>query len=236
MNASRTFSPARASSARETLEAIFKRVGWVILACAAARLAWPLLLGKLTGNDVLTIKLSLPILDALVGILLLSVRLRLASFIRWILVFGLSASLVFELLELFVTPVDLQLARLRFSPIETIGSALFSLAGFAVRYWIVLQLGRPTIHLARAAQGRPFRNMQIPIVLGVACALVSSVFYCLTIFGEDAQNAKAQALQQVGPDYNFHVKSLASSKKNRRAEVVAWNDSEMKSLQVEWSR
>jgi hypothetical protein len=241
MNATQTFSSANDSVAQTGYDAVLKRVGWVILACALAEIVWPLVAGLSNVNDFRSIHVSLPVFSAVIALaLLFSKSLRIASILRWFLVFVIAAGVTSLAFSPFLTPLGLQLAKFRIQPMQFFGDATLFTVGMVVKFWIVRELGSAVVQAARSAQGKKRRNMYIPAALGAILCFTLSVVALMILNGSAAERAKAEALNKLGPGYQLHVTNL--SLKNSRlstsswAEVTAWNENEITKILVDWNR
>jgi hypothetical protein len=58
------------------------------------------------------------------------------------------------------------------------------------------------------------------------------------LHGQSAQLAEALAMQQLGPDYRYHLSWISSTKTDHGASVsgvvTAWNDQELKTVLLHW--
>jgi hypothetical protein len=84
-----------------------------------------------------------------------------------------------------------------------------------------------------------WRNPSKGFWIGACLAIVLFVFVSVFTHGETAEEAKQRAVSQIGPGYEFHVKSVNISSDSRgkfvHAVVTAYNDEEIKQLEVRWS-
>jgi hypothetical protein len=237
---SKTFSPAHIPAPPSEYRLILKRVDWLLLASAAVDFVWPMLVGTFEGTPFREIRLSIPFLTIVFTIFLLRGNLRMASILRWCLAFSLAAIVPSIFLAPVTTPIGLLIAQWRFDFLNTLGAATVTLVTIAACLWIVLQLGSAPVNAARASQGRPWRNLYVPIALGVVFTLAAVVFTVVAANSLAKEGALQQARALVGPGYELHVSKISSKRKSgtttTRASVTAWNDSEIKVVDVDWQR
>jgi hypothetical protein len=237
---SRTFSPAHIPPPPSEYQLVFKRAGWLLLASAAIDILWPMLVGTFEGTPFREIRLSLPFLTIIIAIFLLRGNLRMASIFRWCLAFSLAASVTSIFLDPVSTPIGLRFAQWRFDFLKSFGAAALALVTIAAGLWIVWQLGSAPVNAARAAQGRPWRRLHLPVALGVILTVIAAVFAVGTANSPGQELALQQARTLVGPGYDLHVGKISSKRKsgvtNTRAKVTAWNDSEIKVVEVGWQQ
>jgi len=181
---------------------------------------------------------SFNIFAVIAGVFLLRASLRAASVVRWLAMFMLAALLTLILAWPFLQPWDLTLTEVRLNPWSAGGTVAFAALVLGLLAWLYSQLGRAPILAARAAAGRPKRDMRIPAVVGVGLVVVLGVFLSVFLSGESASKAESIAAQQLGDGYRYHVSSLNIQMNNRvkfvSGVVTAWNDKEIKSVPVRW--
>lgn len=172
------------------------------------------------------------------GIFLLRGSLRAASVVRWFSVFTLAAFLVLLLAWPFMQPWELTLTEMRLNTRSAVGTIAFVVAVLGLLAWLCLQLGSTPVLSARAAAGRPNRNMRIPAIAGAGLVFVLALFLSVLMGGESVAKAKSMAAQQLGNNYRYHVSSLNIRTNNQgkfvSGVVTAWRDGEVKSVPVSW--
>lgn len=108
----------------------------------------------------------------------------------------------------------------------------------ALSFWLRRELHRPEVLRAQADAGVAPPRVAPPIVVGglLSVLLVGLLFF--TLRGETAKQAIQRAEQQVGGSYRFVVTHIqmrsAADRKSVFAIVAAYNDSELKTVQVSW--
>lgn len=213
---------------------ILKRTGIVLLAVGVLDFAW-MIYSVISGQ---TSSLKINVFAILAAIFLLRGSLRAASVVRWVSVFGLFAMAVSLVALPLMQPWDLLITQLRLDPLPLLAGVSFTLACIGLLAWFQKQLGSAPVLAARAAAGRPVRNMWIPAVAGVV--LTSTVGLALAQFvgGELGTKAESMAAKAHGNGYRYRVRSLniktGNSETSVSAMVTAWNDGEIKQVPVRW--
>jgi hypothetical protein len=138
----------------------------------------------------------------------------------------------------FMQPFALTLTQVRLSPGTSFATFAFMVLVLGLLGWLIRELGREPVMIARASAGRKQRDMRIPVTAGVGLVIVMGIFMALLLGSESADRAKSMAEQQVGPGYRLHVSSLNVTKNNQgtfvSGVVTAWNDNEIRNLPVHW--
>lgn len=214
---------------------ILKRTGMVVLVVGLLDMAW-MVYSFLNG---LTSTLKFNVFAIVAGIFLLRGSLRAASAVRWLSTLGIAAIFVMILVTPFVQPWGLTLTQLRLHPVATVASNALALTYLGLLAWLCVQLGSAPVLNARAAAGRPLRNMRIPALVGVALSLTIAVSLFLFIGGETAKKAESLAAQKLGNSYRYHLNSLNIQTGNQGTSVsgvvTAWNESEIRQVPVRWT-
>lgn len=213
---------------------ILKRVGTVVLAVGLIDIA---VMIYCIANRI-SYSSSFNIFAVVAGIFLLRGSLRAASIIRWLAVFMLTTFLASLIAWSFMQPVALTLTQIRLNPGTSFSTFAFMAFVLGLLVWLIRELGREPVMVARANAGRKQPDMRIPVAAGVGLVIVIGIFMALVLGGETADRAKSMAEQQVGPGYRLHVSSLNIAKNNQgtfvSGVVTAWNDNEIRSVPVQW--
>jgi hypothetical protein len=213
---------------------ILKRTGVVLLVVGLLDIA---VMIYCIANGI-TYSSSFNIFAVIAGVFLLRGSLRAASVVRWFSAFMLAGFLALIVAWPFVQPLDLTLTEARLSPRSATGTLALVAFVLGLLAWLYRQLASQPLLAARAAAGRPRRDMRIPAAAGVGLVVLLVVFMFLLLGGESAGKARAIAEQQLGSNYRYHVSSLNiqmnSQGKYVSGMVTAWNDKEIRSVPVRW--
>jgi uncharacterized membrane-anchored protein len=137
-----------------------------------------------------------------------------------------------------IQPLGLTYTRLRLNPWAAAAMVVVTAGVIRLLFWVVRELGREPIQIARASAGRKPQDLRFPVAGGVAFVAVLGIVVAGFLRGETAERAKSLAEQQVGPGYRFHVSSLSIIKSSRGKSVfgvvTAWNETEIQNIRVRW--
>jgi len=213
---------------------ILKRVGAVLLVVGLIDIA--VMIYCITNR--ISYSSSFNIFAVIAGIFLLRGSLRAASIVRWFAVFMLAAFVALLIAWPFMQPFALTLTQIRLNPGTSFATFAFMAFVLGLLVWLIRELGREPVMVARANTERKQRDMRIPAAAGVGLVIAMCIFLVLFLGGESAGRAKSMAEQQVGPGYRLHVSSLNIAKNNQgtfvSGVVTAWNDSEIRNIPVHW--
>jgi uncharacterized protein YjeT (DUF2065 family) len=181
---------------------------------------------------------SLNIFALVAGIFIRRGGMRASSLVRWAACATLPAMAFMAIASYAMQPFDLTLTQLRLFPGASFASAALVIGYCALAIWVVRELGREPVLAARAAAGRPLRNMRIPFALGLVGVLVGAGLMMSLLGGKRADRAQAAAAEKLGADYRYHVNSMNIVSNNGAtavsASVVAWNANAVINVPVEW--
>ena len=213
---------------------ILKRVGTVLLIVGLLDIA--VMIYCLV--HAISYSSSFNIFAVIAGVFLLRGSLRAASVVRWLSMFMLVGFGTMVLASPLLQPWDLTVAEIRLNAWAIGGALIFPALALGLLVWLYRQLGKAPVLAARAAAGRPIRDMRVPALIGVGMVVVLTVSLSVFLAGETATKAKSIAAQQLGVRYRYHVSSLNiqvnSSGKFVSAVITAWNGNEVKRVPVHW--
>ena len=175
---------------------------------------------------------SLNVFALVTGILIYRGGTGAARFAQKGLSFILGALLVFPLLVPLLMPPRLLWLLLRLSSLSALLGLVTIAALLALLYWIRATLASlplypgganaPPLHKSRAA------------LAGAALSLVIAVALSFALGGDSGQRAVEEARRKVGPGYSFFVQQLTAASKRGSATVIAYSQTEMKEVHVQW--
>jgi NADH:ubiquinone oxidoreductase subunit K len=138
----------------------------------------------------------------------------------------------------FYQPLDLTITEIRLEPFGLITRAAPAFVGFAVLLWVARELGRQPVNDAIAAAGLKTWDMRIPAQGGAGIVALGCLLVWLALHGQSAQLAESLALQQLGPDYRYHLRWISSARSEHGTSVsgvvTAWNAKEIKRVLLHW--
>lgn len=178
---------------------------------------------------------SVNILAVIAGVLLVRGSLRPVRIVTWfcafiLVCFGGVACVILPMMQ----PFDLFLTNLKLNPIQVVVKFLIMIGTYAIVVWCYRQLRSPVVQEALKQSGRKHGAPKTAFALGaiVFIALATMMF---TVFKHPMERAEAIAKQQMGSNYKYATESIQWSGKQGRATVAAYNNDEIKKVEVKWN-
>lgn len=163
---------------------------------------------------------------------------RTALWVRTLAVFILAAGIVLVIAVPFYQPPDLSITELRLKPAGFADNATSMAIVLCVALWVAWQLGRAPVQDAIIRAGIRRWHMRIPAQAGGGLIALVGLLLWLALHGQTAELATSLALQQLGPDYRYHLSWISSSRTDHGTSVTgvvtAWNDKEIKTVLLHW--
>jgi hypothetical protein len=216
------------------MNTVLRRVGGVLLAVGMIDLGVTIVRRAVAGPYLA----ALDAIAILAGLCLLWGGPRAALWVRSLAVFLLAAGVVPIIATPFYQPLSLTIAELRADWADLAGKAAQLAVLLAFLLWVALELGRASVQEAIIRAGIRRWSMQIPAQAGGGIVLLVGFLSWLSIHGQSAPLAESLALQQLGPDYRYHLSWISSAKTDRGTSVsgvvTAWNDKEVKTVLLHW--
>ena len=101
------------------------------------------------------------------------------------------------------------LTELRPYPFAALAATTLTVGYVVLALWVIRELGSAPVLEARAAAGRPVRNMRIPLALGLVFCMAAFGFMMQMLGGDRAERAEAIAAAQLGAGYHYHVNTMS---------------------------
>jgi hypothetical protein len=185
---------------------------------------------------------SFNIFAVVAGIFLLRGSLRAARIVSWFAAFLISGCIGILLISPLLFPPGLIVVYIKLHAAFVLLGVTAGIVIIALLIWVYRSLTSPPVRnameqkgiVARAFWKRPSRGFW------VGGCLVVLLFVLLSILShsQTAEEAKQRAAAQVGPAYSFHITSINVSIRSSgtyvHAVVIAYNDTEIKSIEIEW--
>ncbi len=130
----------------------------------------------------------------------------------------------------FLFPISLGVREIQAHPLETAGLAIYSLAGMALLAWTHWRLRSPPVMLSEQSALASW----LPSALGAAIAMCVIALASVTLHGKSSRIAIDLARDKVGPGYQFWVSNLGASGEHGHARVLAYNESIIQTVDVDW--
>ena len=164
---------------------------------------------------------------------------RAALWVRTLAVFVLAGGVMVVIAASLFQPLDLSITEIRLDPGGfTTWAATLAIA-ICVTLWVSLQLGRPAVRDAIAGAGIRRWDMRFPAQAGGGIVALAALLLWLALHGQSGELATSLALQQLGPDYRYHLSWISSARNGRGTTVTgivtAWNHKEIKQVVLHWA-
>ncbi|WP_449416417.1 hypothetical protein [Phormidium nigroviride] len=132
-------------------------------------------------------------------------------------------------------PAELWAIEFRLDPIGLAISFLVKIIAIALLCWIYIQLRAAPVVSASLQSGHSASTPKSAFILGVAVILLITGIMRFTLGGAAGAKAVDLARSKYGDKYKYHVQGISWSNGNVKAYVTAYNEQEIKPVQVEWN-
>lgn len=171
------------------------------------------------------------------GILLVRGSLKTARWVATIAAFMLAACGVGLLVMPFMYPLGYWLAVIKHSA-GMVGGLFVAAALWVLLVWVRQQVMHPEVRQAQLAAGLPPPRIKLPLVVGAALPVLLVIILRFMVRSDTAHEAIRRAGQELGGQYQYVVTSMQMSSNRQEKSVVAvvpaYNDSEIRSIQISW--
>ncbi|NEQ20956.1 MAG: hypothetical protein F6K28_17360 [Microcoleus sp. SIO2G3] len=181
-------------------------------------------------------QVSLNIGFMIVGVALVRGHLKVASWIGDVLPFFLVISYGISLTGLLMKPPGLWMVELRKYPIQSVANLLFYISQLVILCWTYKQLRSRVVLKARAAASMDTKFPKVAFALVTGLAVFLAFWMHSALHGKDGAEAKRLAQVQLGEQYAYHVVGIRWSGNSVSANVVAYSDTEILHITVNWSK
>ena len=214
---------------------ILRRAGFVLITIGAIDIAYMIWCIS-TGNSYSS---SFNIFALVGGVLLVRGGLKTARWVATGSSFMLAACGVVVLVMPFTLPLGYWVAVFKFG--TGIGlSMAFAVALLALLFWLRQQMMHPSIREAQLAAGLPPPRTTLPIATGVALPVALITLLGFMFHSDAAHEAIRRAEQQLGGNYHYVITNMQMNSNTKEtnvfAVVAAYNDTELKSVQLSWKQ
>lgn len=212
---------------------ILRRCGFVLIIVGAIDIAYMVwcIANQVTYNS------SFNIFALVGGILLVRGGLKTARWVATLSTFMLAACGVTLVVMPFLYPAGYWMAVLRHGSGLVI-SFVIAASLIALLIWVRQQVLHPAVLQALLAAGLPAPRTKVAAGVGLALPVLLVILLRLILQGDTAHEAIRRAELQLGRKYHYVVTSMQMSSnmkgKSVFAIVTAYNDAELKSIQVSW--
>lgn len=211
---------------------ILKRVGIVLIAVGILDIAyWIYCISQARSYSSI---FNIPAVVA--GVFLLRGNLRAVHIVIWFAAFMLS-NFVSELILLpFLQPAELWVIQFRLDPVGLSMSLLVRITLIALFFWIYRQLRTAPVVSASFQSGNSASTGKLAFILGVALVVLPVGMMHFIRGGAAGAKAVELARAKYGQDYKYHLTGMSWSNGNVTASLTAYNEQEIKPVQVEWKQ
>lgn len=177
---------------------------------------------------------SFNIFAVIAGVFLVRGGLKTARLVAWFSAFMLTGFIGIMLVFPLLKPLDLWAVELKLSPITSIISIVIGPAVIVFLFWVYRSLRSAPVTNAQLAAGINTSTPKLALVGGTAIVVFLCGMMYSMIGGENGKKAKEIAEKQYGNEYKYHVVSMNWSSGYIRANLAAYNQNEIKTVEVEW--
>ncbi len=209
---------------------ILNRVGMALLVVGVIDIA--IFIYCIT-NDI-SYSSSFNIFAIVAGVFLIKGSVRVARIVTLFSAFLLAAFVGFLFVFPFMEPLKLQMIDYKLNTESRQLSIFFMFFAIGFIYWVYRQLSSESVMLARKEAGMSYGFPKQAFALGGI--LVVGLSYAIHTLrnSESAHMAITKASEIYGETYEYHVTHINSSGDQVYARLTAYNESEIRSVEVEW--
>ena len=212
--------------------AILKRVGIVLIALGILDIAY--MVYCTSQGQRYSSMFNIPTVVA--GVFLLRGSLRAVPLVTWFAAFMLSYFVSLFILLPFLKPAELWAIEYRLDPVGLCRSLLLTIMLSALLCWVYTQLRSSPVVSASLKSRHSASTPKLAFILGVALVVLPVGILHFTRGGAAGAKAVEVARAKYGEDYKYHVTGMRWSNGNVTASLTAYNEQEIKPVQVEWEQ
>jgi hypothetical protein len=209
---------------------ILNRVGRLLLAVGVIDIA---IFAYCITNDI-SYSSSFNVFAVIAGIFLINGSIRMARIVTLFSAFLLAAFVGLLFTFPFMEPIELQIVDFKIHPVARQISIAFMFVSIGFIYWVYRQLSSESVMLARKQSGLSYGKPKLAIALGAILVIGLSFAMNTLSNSENAHLAKIKASEIYGENYKYHVTHINNSGDHKYARVTAYNESEIRLVEVEW--
>jgi hypothetical protein len=134
----------------------------------------------------------------------------------------------------FLFPVDLGVLELRLHPAGVIVGTVATIGVVVFLVWVYRELRQAAVLGTYTATGYSPGQSWVAPLCGAMLALGAGVLFTVLMHGDAEQMAIRLATAKTGPGYHYFVVRLSYVGDRGTAEVLAYDDRAIQTMQVEW--
>jgi hypothetical protein len=184
---------------------------------------------------------SFNIFAVVAGVSLVRGSLRTARTVEFFATFMLVGFCGVVLVMPFMFPLDYWEAVIRhqIGAVQFIASVGVFVVVVVLLGWVRHEMGRPEIRQAQSAAGLAPRFMALAVAMGVGIPVLGLIVMAVMSRSDTAREAIRRAELQLGGKYRYVITGMKTSSGARgttvNATIAAYSDSEVRSVQLQWS-
>ena len=179
---------------------------------------------------------SFNVIAVIAGLFLIKGSIQAARIVTLFSAFLLAAFVTLLFTFPFMQPMELQLIDFKLNPVSWQVSIVFMFLATGFIYWVYRQLSCETVMFERKQAGLSYGFPKQAVALGVLLVAGLSIAMNTLSNSESANAAKAKAREIYGEDYEYHVTHINNSEGYAFARLTAYNESEIRLVEVKWSQ
>lgn len=158
--------------------------------------------------------------------------------VRWVAAFLLSRffSWLFILLPLDLMTTELWLAQIRLLPVSFFIPLLVEIVTGFIAFWVYIKLRAIYVFGGRIRPKRSVSTPKLAFILGILYTLILVFFLQFILRGKTGAKAIEIAQIEYGNYYKYHVRGIQWEKNQVKANLIGYNECEIKYLTVQWSQ
>ncbi|MGB3508037.1 MAG: hypothetical protein WBA93_02080 [Microcoleaceae cyanobacterium] len=213
-----------------------KRVGIVLILAGVLNTVCILYL-RTQNQGYSSYSFILNTLAIVAGVCLFRGNLRTVPETRWVAAFLLSrfVSWLFILLPFQLQTTEVWLIQIRLNPVSFFIPFLIEIVTAVFALWVYTQLRTISVVSERVRPEHSASTPKLAIILGIMYTLIMVVTMQLILRGETGTKAIEIAQIQYGNNYKYHVTGVRWEGDRVKANLIAYNEREIKPIEVKWS-
>ncbi len=177
---------------------------------------------------------SFNIFAVIAGAFLLRGGVKTARVIRWFSIFMAFSFIGVFLITPLTTPLGLIATKLKINTLDTVATVSFGAFFIVLLFWLYQQLSSTAALKKIGEAGYKTGKPKTAVIASFALVVILGGVFVAMLNGESAEKAKLLAQNKLGTGYSYHISSISISGESGRALVLAYTDSEIKGVQVQW--
>jgi hypothetical protein len=131
-------------------------------------------------------------------------------------------------------PTDLGALELRLHPVGVVAGTVATVGAVVFLVWVYRELRQAPVVVAYTAAGHSPGPFWVAPLCGAALALGVGVLFIALMHGDAERTAIGLATTKTGPGYHYFVTHLSYTGDRGTAEVLAYDDLTIKTVEVSW--